>query len=724
MQLRKLKGISLMLTLALCMSGCGSNDASGQSQTTPVPVAEETPDNPIPPADSFAGGDGTESNPYQIATAEQLSYLADLINNFSSNNYTEEVSYRTGYYVLTADIELNDISDFASWETKAPAHEWEPIGASSGDAFEGHFDGDGHVIKGMYIDNNYTFSNSNQGGKGTCVGLFGYLNDAVVSDVTLEDSLILANSHVTYAGSIAGRAMASEVRECTSAADMKVAMADHLGGILGYSINTESKDKVLEMCTIYGNTFTGEINFTNALPEKTAYIGGVIGYAMGNVANCTNRGSILVQGETNDYIGGIAGEFKGGNSALTDCVNESAITLSGNPYLGGICGHILAGSATTSSTGENDITCVLNCENKGNITLTENSNSVPATVGGVAGNIGDFGGSYLQIDLCKNSGTVSGLGHVGGVIGESTVVAIPWAVANCENSGAVTGDSFTGGILGYVGSTKEASGIEACVNNGAVTGSSSTGGILGGYFSYNVTDAAKRAPFTISDCKNTGAVSLNTNSIVGIGGIAGSLQLDQPTDIFHIKNCTNAGTIGGAEALRAGGILGGLSVTSAGPGGFCSITDCNNTGDLIQGNGKVTVTSSMSDDSAAVAGGTDDKTALIMGGSSIGGIAGYFKQGTMENCTASGNFLIGDNAKPIFDYADLSVSLQDDKENALVFVGGVCGLYYYEDGGDGYSPDTCYIRNCKYSSAVPTGVVFALPGAAAEATVSNVTATK
>ena len=33
------------------------------------------------PAENFAGGDGTEGNPYQIATAEQLAYLAYRRNN-------------------------------------------------------------------------------------------------------------------------------------------------------------------------------------------------------------------------------------------------------------------------------------------------------------------------------------------------------------------------------------------------------------------------------------------------------------------------------------------------------------------------------------------------------------------------------------------------------------------------------------------------------------------
>ena len=37
-------------------------------------------------ADSFAGGTGTEEDPYQIAAAEQLAYLAYLINDSTTNS--------------------------------------------------------------------------------------------------------------------------------------------------------------------------------------------------------------------------------------------------------------------------------------------------------------------------------------------------------------------------------------------------------------------------------------------------------------------------------------------------------------------------------------------------------------------------------------------------------------------------------------------------------------
>ena len=66
----------------------------------------------------FAGGTGTESDPYQVATAEQL----QAVNDFLSSSF-----------VQTEDIDLTDIV-------------WKPIGT-----FTGHYNGQGHRAGHGYI---------------------------------------------------------------------------------------------------------------------------------------------------------------------------------------------------------------------------------------------------------------------------------------------------------------------------------------------------------------------------------------------------------------------------------------------------------------------------------------------------------------------------------------------------------------------------------------------
>jgi len=60
-------------------------------------------------ANYFAGGAGTETEPYQIATASQLAYLAELVNDDVVDVYDN------AYYVLTDSLDLNNLA-------------WTPIG--------------------------------------------------------------------------------------------------------------------------------------------------------------------------------------------------------------------------------------------------------------------------------------------------------------------------------------------------------------------------------------------------------------------------------------------------------------------------------------------------------------------------------------------------------------------------------------------------------------------
>ena len=90
-------------------------------------------------ATAFAGGTGTESDPYQIANGAELAYLASSVN--SGETYTGK------NFVLTANINLNGLP-------------WTPIGNSFSDAllegsnyriFAGNFDGNGYTISNVSI---------------------------------------------------------------------------------------------------------------------------------------------------------------------------------------------------------------------------------------------------------------------------------------------------------------------------------------------------------------------------------------------------------------------------------------------------------------------------------------------------------------------------------------------------------------------------------------------
>ena len=140
-------------------------------------------------ADSYAGGTGTGSDPYLIATPEQL---ARMIGYDVLTNPTDKITNgSTGkYYKLTADIYLNDVSD-ANWYTKTGLKEWY---SSTASRFCGNFDGNGYTIRGLHFASD-----------ATCTGLFPNIDawaaDRYFTNIKIADSYISGSS---YAGAIVG----------------------------------------------------------------------------------------------------------------------------------------------------------------------------------------------------------------------------------------------------------------------------------------------------------------------------------------------------------------------------------------------------------------------------------------------------------------------------------------------------------------------------------------
>ena len=110
-------------------------------------------------------GSGTESDPYQIGTAEGLKWFRDKVNNAKTPDETKIC------VELTEDIDLS-------------GEEWSPIGIGQGVywgslSYSGTFDGKGHTIKNLSIDN----SSAN------FVGLFGYVLGGTIRNLTVSGSV-------------------------------------------------------------------------------------------------------------------------------------------------------------------------------------------------------------------------------------------------------------------------------------------------------------------------------------------------------------------------------------------------------------------------------------------------------------------------------------------------------------------------------------------------------
>ena len=181
-------------------------------------------------ADSFTTGEGTEGNPYQINTAEELAFMASKANAGDTN-------YASAYYKLTADIVLNESLDGTS-------NEWTAIGTDA-TPFTGTFDGDGHTVSGIVI---------NKSGE-DYQGLFGY-STGTIMNVGVIDSSISGGSDV---GGVCGYNYYGIIENCYNIGAVigsNVEGMHCIGGVCGYNGGTITNCYYLEGCNAEGTTFT------------------------------------------------------------------------------------------------------------------------------------------------------------------------------------------------------------------------------------------------------------------------------------------------------------------------------------------------------------------------------------------------------------------------------------------------------------------------------------
>lgn len=157
-------------------------------------------------AKEYAGGSGTKADPYLIATPEQL---AKLVANVLDS--------KGKYYKLVADIYLNDVSK-PNW--KDNANEWFWVSTARKGNFNGHFNGDGHVIYGLYLDIEATNAV-------VYAGLFPTISDGTVIEKTGISSSHLKVSldnpdNEAYVGGFAGVVFYNQADEETDLDNLPV----------------------------------------------------------------------------------------------------------------------------------------------------------------------------------------------------------------------------------------------------------------------------------------------------------------------------------------------------------------------------------------------------------------------------------------------------------------------------------------------------------------------
>ena len=339
-------------------------------------------------------GDGTEDSPYQISTAEQLYAFAQWYNESAENLLENNTNT---YAELTSNIDLNPNFIFTKdgCTGEGTPQEWKPIGLISSNfssqlPYLGEFDGNGHTISGLYINESSTTEMAG--------GLFGYLA-GYIHDVNLENSYI--NSKSACTGSFAG-ILEGKIENCTAKAtvysDANANELNGTGGIVGNLNGTTSE--------VLGCTFSGHVE-----AKSNPYMGGIVGENMyGYIADCTNNGTVT--SSKWDKVGGIVGNnqipdssnepVEGKSAVIERCVNNGAISGpndNSGDYVGGIVG-------ISSWSWEGDyFGTVRNCLNTGTIT------------GCVSSGIVGYLEKATNVENCLNTGTISGTPS-GGIAGQ------------------------------------------------------------------------------------------------------------------------------------------------------------------------------------------------------------------------------------------------------------------------------------------------------------------
>lgn len=225
-------------------------------------------------ADANAWDGTTKTKPeqkddiYQIATGAELAWFADTVNVKKS---------ASAKAVLTSDIDLAD-------------YDWTPIGYTNRITYKGTFDGQGHTVKGLYVNNASNY-----------LGLFGYLNGGTIKGLTIDGNITGAK----WVGGVVGFVTRkSTIDRCANKATV-AATTSRAGGIIGQMSATAT----LTNCYNLGNI---------SAPEEA---GGILGYYVSKtkVENVFSTGEI--QGTKN------VGVCIGGANAKNNVKNAYALKM-------------------------------------------------------------------------------------------------------------------------------------------------------------------------------------------------------------------------------------------------------------------------------------------------------------------------------------------------------------------------------------------------------------
>jgi len=296
---------------------------------------------PVPSWDDFTiapAGTGSEADPYQIATLNNLYWFTENWSNSYIEQLADIYAYSTAY--IRFGLGFKPIAD--------------------GGEFNGHYNGNGYSIKGLTMVNRTTFK----------IGFIGHLA-GTVSDLSIVDADFRDESEsISFIGVLAGHIQNGSVARCFASGTINITGS----GTTGCGMLVGMNGGTITECGASG---------TISVTDNGLHLGGLIGYIWPwypfEVSNCYSSVDIDGNGQTS-CIGGFCGCVHDHffHVLLENCYSSGSVTGIDPAYPDNIGGFI-------GNNGTEEITftaCFWDTENSGTTDGVGNMDPDPAGVTG------------------------------------------------------------------------------------------------------------------------------------------------------------------------------------------------------------------------------------------------------------------------------------------------------------------------------------------------------
>lgn len=319
-----------------------------------------------------------------ITTAEQLAGMRDLCNEGTD---LAGIRFRLGRNIDLYEIPTKPIADGRNEQGNT-------------NDFRGSFDGTGHTISGLNIEEK-TWDHA---------GLFGSVGDGDIENLTVEGKV----TGQVRVGGIVGEMSGGSLKNCTNrckVSSLKTATSYYpvqadVGGVCGIWLGISNDSDKAELANLVNE---GEVS------ARACSAGGVIGSLANStgmtvtVRDLENDASVTVyceSDERSEAVGGVIGSVGAlGTDLMTNLVNNGEVSCSTVLSVGGVLGALMAPQREQKEEPKGEYTEGVELKSLSNSArVAANVKDERAHVGGIVGYLDD---PDVMFDNCENTGELA-----------------------------------------------------------------------------------------------------------------------------------------------------------------------------------------------------------------------------------------------------------------------------------------------------------------------------